>query len=211
MLCFVYQVSGTGFLKVLVCWLSSPMLLWLPSHPTTSPVLFMPSNMDRVWTRDITMRTSKLLRTMWNSGYLRPSAVCYGLIAPSLALRCLQGYVNSSLSVFDMGEMKNSSQSRYCRYRDYRAPPWSPVPYEFTLQFWHVLAARLAFIIVFEVCQHSLFLFWVFFICLPPSRAAKTKSPHAASSRFLTIINVHAHKANFFIWSHYQQEANTFQ
>ncbi|KAF3688728.1 Anoctamin-3 Transmembrane protein 16C [Channa argus] len=60
---------------------------------------------------------------------------------------CLRGYMNSSLSVFDMG---NSSQPRYCRYRDYRAPPWSPMPYEFTLQFWHVLAARLAFIIVFE-------------------------------------------------------------
>uniref|UniRef100_A0A7N8YHE0 Anoctamin n=1 Tax=Mastacembelus armatus TaxID=205130 RepID=A0A7N8YHE0_9TELE len=65
-------------------------------------------------------------------------------------LRCLRGYMNSSLSVFDMSELKNSSQPRYCRYRDYRAPPWSAVPYEFTLQFWHVLAARLAFIIVFE-------------------------------------------------------------
>ncbi|KAM4572661.1 anoctamin-3 isoform 2-T2 [Odontesthes bonariensis] len=63
---------------------------------------------------------------------------------------CLQGYVNSSLSVFDMWEVKNSSHPRYCRYRDYRAPPWSSMPYEFTLQFWHVLAARLAFIIVFE-------------------------------------------------------------
>ncbi|XP_032378982.1 anoctamin-3 isoform X2 [Etheostoma spectabile] len=63
---------------------------------------------------------------------------------------CLRGYMNSSLSVFEMREMKNSSQFRYCRYRDYRAPPWSSVPYEFTLQFWHVLAARLAFIIVFE-------------------------------------------------------------
>ncbi|XP_031715512.1 anoctamin-3 isoform X3 [Anarrhichthys ocellatus] len=63
---------------------------------------------------------------------------------------CLRGYMNSSLSVFDMRELKNNSQHRYCRYRDYRAPPWSPVPYEFTLQFWHVLAARLAFIIVFE-------------------------------------------------------------
>lgn len=39
------------------------------------------------------------------------------------------------------------------RYRDYRAPPWSSTPYEFTLQFWHVLAARLAFIIVFEVSR----------------------------------------------------------
>ncbi|XP_076863663.1 anoctamin-3 isoform X2 [Brachyhypopomus gauderio] len=66
--------------------------------------------------------------------------------------RCLRGYMNSSLSVFDMGEPRNGSQyeTRYCRYRDYRAPPWSSEPYEFTLQFWHVLAARLAFIIVFE-------------------------------------------------------------
>ena len=77
---------------------------------------------------------------------------------PLFALRCLRGYMNSSLSVFDMGEFNNSSQSRYCRYRDYRALPWSSVPYEFTLQFWHVLAARLAFIIVFEVCLRSSFL-----------------------------------------------------
>uniref|UniRef100_A0A8C0YBR6 Anoctamin n=1 Tax=Cyprinus carpio carpio TaxID=630221 RepID=A0A8C0YBR6_CYPCA len=65
--------------------------------------------------------------------------------------RCLRGYLNNSLSVFNMGELKNGSyHPQYCRYRDYRAPPWSPEPYEFTLQFWHVLAARLAFIIVFE-------------------------------------------------------------
>lgn len=38
-----------------------------------------------------------------------------------------------------------------CRYRDYRDSPHAPVPYGYTLQFWHVLAARLAFIIVFEV------------------------------------------------------------
>ena len=72
--------------------------------------------------------------------------------------RCLRGYMNSSLSVFDMGEAHNASQgqTRLCRYRDYRAPPWSPAPYDFTLQFWHVLAARLAFIIVFEVGQSAL-------------------------------------------------------
>ena len=66
--------------------------------------------------------------------------------------------MNSSLSVFDMGEPKNGSQvqTRFCRYRDYRAPPWSRVPYDFTLQFWHVLAARLAFIIVFEVSENPL-------------------------------------------------------
>ncbi|XP_074131364.1 anoctamin-3 isoform X3 [Sminthopsis crassicaudata] len=63
--------------------------------------------------------------------------------------RCLKGYVNSSLSVFDLSEL-GTGHSGYCRYRDYRAPPWSNNPYELTLQFWHVLAARLAFIIVFE-------------------------------------------------------------
>ncbi|GAB0189770.1 anoctamin-3 [Grus japonensis] len=63
--------------------------------------------------------------------------------------KCLKGYVNSSLSVFDLSEL-GMGYSGYCRYRDYRAPPWSSTPYEFTLQFWHVLAARLAFIIVFE-------------------------------------------------------------
>ncbi|XP_040184292.1 anoctamin-3 [Rana temporaria] len=63
--------------------------------------------------------------------------------------KCLRGYVNSSLSVFDLNEL-GEGYTGYCRYRDYRAPPWSSNPYEFTLQFWHVLAARLAFIIVFE-------------------------------------------------------------
>ncbi|CAH2326157.1 anoctamin-3 isoform X2 [Pelobates cultripes] len=63
--------------------------------------------------------------------------------------KCLRGYVNSSLSIFDLSEL-GPEYSGYCRYRDYRAPPWSANPYEFTLQFWHVLAARLAFIIVFE-------------------------------------------------------------
>ncbi|XP_069821865.1 anoctamin-3 isoform X3 [Dendropsophus ebraccatus] len=63
--------------------------------------------------------------------------------------KCLLGYVNSSLSVFDLSEL-GEGYTGYCRYRDYRAPPWSSNPYEFTLQFWHVLAARLAFIIVFE-------------------------------------------------------------
>ncbi|KAB0348291.1 hypothetical protein FD754_013148 [Muntiacus muntjak] len=62
---------------------------------------------------------------------------------------CLTGYVNNSLSFFDLSEL-GLGKSGYCRYRDYRGPPWSSKPYEFTLQYWHILAARLAFIIVFE-------------------------------------------------------------
>ena len=47
------------------------------------------------------------------------------------------------------------------RYRDYRDPPHSLVPYGYTLQFWHVLAARLAFIIVFEVSSLNQFLYYL--------------------------------------------------
>uniref|UniRef100_A0A8C8ET60 Anoctamin n=1 Tax=Oncorhynchus tshawytscha TaxID=74940 RepID=A0A8C8ET60_ONCTS len=60
--------------------------------------------------------------------------------------RCMMGYVNASLSMFRVSDFENTSV-----YRDYREPPDSPgEPYSYTLQFWHVLAARLAFIIVFE-------------------------------------------------------------
>ncbi|XP_044311230.1 anoctamin-4 [Varanus komodoensis] len=72
--------------------------------------------------------------------------------------KCMVGYVNASLSVFLVSNFEHhtngsefsGSPLKYCRYRDYRDPPHSPVPYGYTLQFWHVLAARLAFIIVFE-------------------------------------------------------------
>ncbi|XP_058842183.1 anoctamin-4-like isoform X3 [Acipenser ruthenus] len=70
--------------------------------------------------------------------------------------KCMVGYVNASLSVFQVSDFENRSEPKtdgsikYCRYRDYRDPPNSKEPYSYTLQFWHVLAARLAFIIVFE-------------------------------------------------------------
>uniref|UniRef100_A0A8C6WVE2 Anoctamin n=1 Tax=Neogobius melanostomus TaxID=47308 RepID=A0A8C6WVE2_9GOBI len=75
---------------------------------------------------------------------------------------CMMGFVNASLSVFRVSDFEGRSQPKtngselfgeaveYCRYRDYREPPDSAEPYSYTLQFWHVLAARLAFIIVFE-------------------------------------------------------------
>lgn len=39
-----------------------------------------------------------------------------------------------------------------CRYKDYREPPWSEHKYDISKDFWAVLAARLAFVIVFQVC-----------------------------------------------------------
>ena len=39
----------------------------------------------------------------------------------------------------------------YCRYRDFRNPPWSEHKYEYSESHWHVLAARFAFVVCFEV------------------------------------------------------------
>lgn len=39
------------------------------------------------------------------------------------------------------------------RYTDYRDPPWSSTPYDFSKEFWTILAVRLAFVVVFQVCN----------------------------------------------------------
>ncbi|KAM8939198.1 anoctamin-9 [Pelodytes ibericus] len=66
---------------------------------------------------------------------------------------CLRGYINQSLSTFrtqDFESLTKVSRAVYsnvteCRYRDYRSDDYS-----FSVQFWHIFAARLAFVIVFE-------------------------------------------------------------
>ncbi|KAM7396842.1 hypothetical protein PAMP_019850 [Pampus punctatissimus] len=80
----------------------------------------------------------------------------------------MKGYINNSLSVFNISEIPfvsrpedgenpswfNSSITN-CRYRDYRYPPSHEKRYTHTMQFWHILAAKLAFIIIME---HVVFL-----------------------------------------------------
>ncbi|XP_008287924.1 anoctamin-5 isoform X2 [Stegastes partitus] len=75
----------------------------------------------------------------------------------------MKGYINNSLSVFNISEIPvesrpdddenpvwfNSSITT-CRYRDYRYPPGHEKQYSHTMQFWHILAAKLAFIIIME-------------------------------------------------------------
>uniref|UniRef100_A0A8D2IMV0 Anoctamin n=1 Tax=Varanus komodoensis TaxID=61221 RepID=A0A8D2IMV0_VARKO len=71
---------------------------------------------------------------------------------------CMTGYINYSLSVFSVQDFENyknlvdlqdsmGNEIKYCRYRDYR----NSDDYGYSVQFWHVLAARLAFLILFEV------------------------------------------------------------
>lgn len=68
----------------------------------------------------------------------------------------MEGYINSSLSVFNINDFSNKSQPLYsynittCRYRDFRHPPGHPRQYEFNVYYWHVIAAKMAFIIVVE-------------------------------------------------------------
>uniref|UniRef100_A0A8C3B139 Anoctamin n=1 Tax=Cairina moschata TaxID=8855 RepID=A0A8C3B139_CAIMO len=71
----------------------------------------------------------------------------------STAVDCLTGYINHSLSVFHIqdfdpvrGEPGLALTGLCCRYRDYR----NADDYSYTVQFWHVFAARLAFLILFE-------------------------------------------------------------
>uniref|UniRef100_A0A672HIX8 Anoctamin n=1 Tax=Salarias fasciatus TaxID=181472 RepID=A0A672HIX8_SALFA len=80
----------------------------------------------------------------------------------------MEGYINNSLSVFNISEIPaenrpddeenpswfNSSITS-CRYRDYRYPSGHERQYSHTMQFWHILAAKLAFIIIME---HVVFL-----------------------------------------------------
>ncbi|XP_054581282.1 anoctamin-5 [Eptesicus fuscus] len=73
----------------------------------------------------------------------------------------LRGYVNNSLSIFLIADLPNTTAPldkrdfTTCRYRDHRYPPNNPEKYSHNMQFWHVLAAKMTFIIVME---HVVFL-----------------------------------------------------
>ncbi|KAF7662038.1 hypothetical protein LDENG_00247170, partial [Lucifuga dentata] len=72
----------------------------------------------------------------------------------------MQGYINSSLSIFNIKNFSADSRPfaepywfsniTTCRYRDFRFPPGHPREYEYTTHYWHVIAAKMAFIIVVE-------------------------------------------------------------
>jgi hypothetical protein len=42
-----------------------------------------------------------------------------------------------------------------CQYRGYRNPPGHQKEYDLSPQYWHVFAARLAFVVVFEVMSNA--------------------------------------------------------
>ncbi|NWV02769.1 ANO2 protein, partial [Ptilonorhynchus violaceus] len=71
----------------------------------------------------------------------------------------MHGFVNHTLSYFNVTQLEPGTQPQnslfahevsFCRFKDYREPPWSPHQYEFSKQYWAVLSARLAFVILFQ-------------------------------------------------------------
>ncbi|XP_035736234.1 anoctamin-4-like isoform X2 [Vespa mandarinia] len=69
----------------------------------------------------------------------------------------LVGYIDSSLSEFNTSDYRDDMKSdakehpETCQYRGYRNGPDHKLdPYGLSPQYWHVFAARLAFVVVFE-------------------------------------------------------------
>uniref|UniRef100_A0A4W6FZH6 Anoctamin n=1 Tax=Lates calcarifer TaxID=8187 RepID=A0A4W6FZH6_LATCA len=88
----------------------------------------------------------------------------------------MHGFIDYTLSYFNVSNFKPGTAPNtpfltsilyscvFCsRYKDYREPPWSPDAYQFSKQYWCVLAARLAFVILFQnlVMFLSLVVAWV--------------------------------------------------
>uniref|UniRef100_H3CN56 Anoctamin n=1 Tax=Tetraodon nigroviridis TaxID=99883 RepID=H3CN56_TETNG len=83
----------------------------------------------------------------------------------------MHGFIDHTLSHFNVSNFKPGTAPQtselgnitVCRYKDYREPPWSPEAYAFSKHYWCVLAARLAFVILFQnlVMFLSLLVAWV--------------------------------------------------
>uniref|UniRef100_A0A8C1JIL8 Anoctamin n=1 Tax=Cyprinus carpio TaxID=7962 RepID=A0A8C1JIL8_CYPCA len=84
----------------------------------------------------------------------------------------MHGFINHTLSYFNVSNFKPGTvpsisslgkDITFCRYKDYREPPWSSEPYQFSKQYWSILAARLGFVILFQnlVITMSMLVAWV--------------------------------------------------
>lgn len=109
----------------------------------------------------------------------------------------MRGYVNNSLSIYNVSEIspKNMPEDDWfdnststCRYRDYRHPPDHINKYTHTMQFWHILAAKMAFIIIME---HVVFVVKFFVAWMIPDVPSDVK---ARIKRERYLIQEYLHK-----------------
>lgn len=111
----------------------------------------------------------------------------------------MEGYINSTLSIFDINDFSNRSQPNAayrfssittCRYRDFRYPPGHHRQYEYTMMYWHVIAAKLAFIIVVE---HIVYLTKFLLSYMIPD-VPETVREQIKRERYLTQVILHEAK-----------------
>uniref|UniRef100_G3WGN2 Anoctamin n=1 Tax=Sarcophilus harrisii TaxID=9305 RepID=G3WGN2_SARHA len=111
----------------------------------------------------------------------------------------MSGYINNSLSVFQISDFPNTTlpagstgSFTTCRYRDYRYPPDHEKKYLHTMQFWHILAAKMAFIIIME---HIVFIVKFFVAWMIPDVPSEVKA-RIKREKFLTIQILHEYELN---------------
>ncbi|XP_076585624.1 anoctamin-5b isoform X1 [Chaetodon auriga] len=110
----------------------------------------------------------------------------------------MRGYVNNSLSIYNISQIHEDNMpeeqdywfdnsTTNCRYRDYRYPPGHQREYEHTMQFWHILAAKMAFIIIME---HVVFVVKFFVAWMIPDVPSDVKA-HIKRERYLIQEYLH--------------------
>ncbi|KAM5249772.1 anoctamin-6 isoform 1-T1 [Hipposideros larvatus] len=108
----------------------------------------------------------------------------------------MEGYINNSLSFFNIADYKNRSKGNpytglgnhtTCRYRDFRYPPGHPQEYKHNIYYWHVIAAKLAFIIVMEHIIYSV----KFFISYAIPDVSKSTKSKIKREKYLTQKLLH--------------------
>nr|XP_020756647.1 anoctamin-6 isoform X2 [Odocoileus virginianus texanus] len=107
----------------------------------------------------------------------------------------MEGYINISLSIFNTADFKSRVKespyagSKYytCRYRDFRYPPGHEQEYKHNIYYWHVIAAKLAFIIVMEHIIYSV----KFFISYAIPDVSKSTKSKIKREKYLTQKLLH--------------------
>uniref|UniRef100_A0A8C2KVH5 Anoctamin n=1 Tax=Cyprinus carpio TaxID=7962 RepID=A0A8C2KVH5_CYPCA len=103
----------------------------------------------------------------------------------------MRGYITNSLSFYNISQIPEDNLPEHGEnpswYRDYRYPPGHEKQYTHTMQFWHILAAKLAFIVIME---HVVFVVKFFVAWLIPDVPVGIKS-HIKRERFLVQEYLH--------------------
>ncbi|XP_008399158.1 anoctamin-6 [Poecilia reticulata] len=113
----------------------------------------------------------------------------------------MSGFINSSLSYFNTGNFSEATVTdaverppniTICRYRDFRFPPGHPREYQYNMHYWHVIAAKMAFIIVVE---HVAYLTKFILASVIPDVSHTTRE-HLKRERYLTQAIIHEVRLN---------------